>query len=130
MNVSLYSVHYINCIRFWPAIDSALREAACARKVEVNLLVSCWSHSPEAMFIFLQSLSVLNKTPLGCTIHVVCQRFPNCVLKYFLIQLFSRMSTTLFKFSLLHFSRKFLRFLIRLRNIRSLLLMSTMPSIW
>ncbi|KAM9471057.1 5'-3' exonuclease PLD3 isoform 1-T1 [Clarias gariepinus] len=57
-------------IRFWPAIDSALREAACARKVEVNLLVSCWSHSPGAMFIFLQSLSVLSKTPLRCNVHV------------------------------------------------------------
>ncbi|MCJ8734196.1 hypothetical protein PDJAM_G00232690 [Pangasius djambal] len=64
-------------IRFWPAIDSALREAACARKVEVNLLVSCWSHSPEAMFIFLQSLSVLSKTPLGCNIHVKVFQVPH-----------------------------------------------------
>ncbi|XP_026991263.2 5'-3' exonuclease PLD3 isoform X1 [Tachysurus fulvidraco] len=56
--------------RFWPVIDSALRDAACARKVEVKLLVSCWSHSPKSMFIFLQSLSVLSKTPLGCNIHV------------------------------------------------------------
>ncbi|XP_066505357.1 5'-3' exonuclease PLD3 isoform X2 [Hoplias malabaricus] len=57
-------------IRYWPAIDSALREAACARGVEVKLLVSCWSHSPGAMFVFLKSLSVLNKTPLRCNIHV------------------------------------------------------------
>ncbi|XP_060783981.1 5'-3' exonuclease PLD3 isoform X2 [Neoarius graeffei] len=57
-------------VRFWPAIDSALRDAACARKVDVNLLVSCWTHSPETMFIFLQSLSVLSKTPLGCNIHI------------------------------------------------------------
>lgn len=58
--------------RFWPAIDSALREAACVRGVEVKLLVSCWSHSPGAMFVFLQSLSVLNTAPLSCKIHTVC----------------------------------------------------------
>lgn len=58
-------------IRFWPVIDSALREAACTRGVEVKLLVSCWSHSPGAMFVFLQSLSVLNKPPLSCNIHAV-----------------------------------------------------------
>ncbi|XP_076878001.1 5'-3' exonuclease PLD3 isoform X2 [Brachyhypopomus gauderio] len=64
-------------IRFWPAIDSALREAACARGVEVNLLVSCWSHSPGAMFTFLQSLSVLSKKPLGCNIHVKVFEVPS-----------------------------------------------------
>lgn len=62
--------------RFWPVIDLALREAACTRGVEVKLLVSCWSHSPGAMFVFLQSLSVLNKPPLSCNIYAV--RF--CVL--------------------------------------------------
>ncbi|KAG9272514.1 hypothetical protein AMEX_G13514 [Astyanax mexicanus] len=61
---------FTNPPRFWPAIDSALREAACARGVEVKLLVSCWSHSPGAMFVFLQSLAVLGKTPLSCNIHV------------------------------------------------------------
>ncbi|KAG7329310.1 hypothetical protein KOW79_007484 [Hemibagrus wyckioides] len=64
-------------IRFWPAIDSALREAACARKVEVNLLVSCWSHSSETMFIFLQSLSVLSKSPLRCNVHVKVFEVPH-----------------------------------------------------
>uniref|UniRef100_A0A4W4G1U9 Phospholipase D family, member 7 n=2 Tax=Electrophorus electricus TaxID=8005 RepID=A0A4W4G1U9_ELEEL len=64
-------------IRFWPAIDSALREAACAQGVEVNLLVSCWSHSPGAMFIFLQSLSVLSKKPLRCNIHVKVFEVPS-----------------------------------------------------
>ncbi|TRY88702.1 hypothetical protein DNTS_006272 [Danionella cerebrum] len=57
-------------IRFWPAIDSALREAACTRGVEVKLLVSCWSHSSGAMFVFLQSLAVLNKPPLSCHIQI------------------------------------------------------------
>ncbi|XP_062856686.1 5'-3' exonuclease PLD3 isoform X2 [Trichomycterus rosablanca] len=64
-------------IRFWPAIDSALRDAACARGVKVNLLVSCWSHSPGAMFIFLQSLSVLSKSPLSCNIHVKVFEVPH-----------------------------------------------------
>ncbi|XP_072520124.1 5'-3' exonuclease PLD3 isoform X2 [Salminus brasiliensis] len=64
-------------LRFWPAIDSALREAACARGVEVKLLVSCWKHSPGAMFVFLQSLAVLGKTPLRCNIHVKVFEVPS-----------------------------------------------------
>ncbi|XP_059377312.1 5'-3' exonuclease PLD3-like isoform X2 [Carassius carassius] len=64
-------------IRFWPVIDSALREAACMRGVEVKLLVSCWSHSPGAMFVFLQSLSVLNNPPLSCNIHAKVFEVPS-----------------------------------------------------
>lgn len=56
--------------RFWPAIDSAIRAVACTKGVEVNLLVSCWPHSPPAMFVFLQSLAVLNTSPIGCKINV------------------------------------------------------------
>lgn len=58
-------------LRFWPAIDSALRAAACTRGVQVRLLVSCWKHSPGSMFTFLQSLLVLNRPPLKCDIDVV-----------------------------------------------------------
>ncbi|XP_035525444.1 5'-3' exonuclease PLD3 [Morone saxatilis] len=61
---------YTEPLRFWPAIDSALRAAACTRDVQVRLLVSCWKHSPGAMFTFLQSLLVLNKPPLKCDIDV------------------------------------------------------------
>uniref|UniRef100_A0A8C4EG89 Phospholipase D family, member 7 n=1 Tax=Dicentrarchus labrax TaxID=13489 RepID=A0A8C4EG89_DICLA len=61
---------YTEPLRFWPAIDSALRAAACTREVQVRLLVSCWKHSPGAMFTFLQSLLVLNKPPLKCDIDV------------------------------------------------------------
>ncbi|XP_044060260.1 5'-3' exonuclease PLD3 isoform X2 [Siniperca chuatsi] len=57
-------------LRFWPAIDSALRAAACTREVRVRLLVSCWKHSPAAMFTFLQSLLVLNRPALECDIDV------------------------------------------------------------
>ncbi|XP_070994952.1 5'-3' exonuclease PLD4 isoform X2 [Oncorhynchus clarkii lewisi] len=64
-------------LRFWPAIDSALRAAACTRGVEVNLLVSCWSHSPGSMFLFLQSLTVLNRPPLGCNINVALFEVPS-----------------------------------------------------
>ncbi|XP_036825583.1 5'-3' exonuclease PLD3 isoform X2 [Oncorhynchus mykiss] len=64
-------------LRFWPAIDSALRAAACTRGVEVNLLVSCWSHSPGSMFLFLQSLTVLNRPPLGCNINVKVFEVPS-----------------------------------------------------
>lgn len=52
-------------------LDSALRAAACARRVQVRLLVSCWSHSPGAMFPFLQSLLVLSRPPLSCDLQVV-----------------------------------------------------------
>ncbi len=58
-------------LRFWPAIDSALRAAACTREVQVRLLVSCWKHSPAPMFTFLQSLLVLNRPSLKCDIDVV-----------------------------------------------------------
>lgn len=56
--------------RFWPAIDSALRAAACSGAVQVRLLVSCWPHSRGSMFLFLQSLLVLNRPPLNCDIEV------------------------------------------------------------
>lgn len=61
---------YSKPLRFWPVIDSALRAAACTRRVEVRLLVSCWTHSPAAMFTFLQSLQVLSRPPLKCGVHV------------------------------------------------------------
>nr|XP_033489267.1 phospholipase D3 isoform X1 [Epinephelus lanceolatus] len=57
-------------IRFWPAIDSALRAAACTRDVQVRMLISCWEHSSASMFTFLQSLVVLNRPHLKCDIDV------------------------------------------------------------
>lgn len=57
-------------LRLWPALDSALRSAACTRGVQVRLMVSCWEHSRASMFIFLQSLVVLNRPPLSCDIEV------------------------------------------------------------
>lgn len=56
--------------RFWPPLDSALRDAACSRKLQVRLLVSCWPSSKAAMFVHLQSLLVLNRAPLNCDIQV------------------------------------------------------------
>ncbi|XP_060110022.1 5'-3' exonuclease PLD3-like [Heteronotia binoei] len=56
--------------RFWPIIDDALRAAACDRRVNVRLLISCWPHSHPAMFVFLESLSILSQKPLGCPIEV------------------------------------------------------------
>uniref|UniRef100_G3Q4F5 Phospholipase D family, member 7 n=1 Tax=Gasterosteus aculeatus aculeatus TaxID=481459 RepID=G3Q4F5_GASAC len=61
---------YTEPLRFWPAIDSVLRAAACTRDVQVRLLVSCWKHSPASMFPFLQSLLALNRPPLKCDIQV------------------------------------------------------------
>ncbi|XP_030075375.1 phospholipase D3 isoform X2 [Microcaecilia unicolor] len=59
-----------NPVRFWPAIDDRLRAAACDRGVVVRLLVSCWSHSDMSVFVFLESLSLLSREPLGCPIQV------------------------------------------------------------
>ncbi|XP_048885810.1 uncharacterized protein pld7 isoform X2 [Brienomyrus brachyistius] len=63
--------------RFWPAIDLALRDVACSRKVQVRLLVSCWSHSHGDMFVFLESLAVLHQHPLGCPIQVKVIEVPS-----------------------------------------------------
>lgn len=64
-------------LRFWPAIDSALRAAACTRQVKLRILVSCWDHSPTSMFPFLQSLLILSREPLACDIEVVREiQFP------------------------------------------------------
>uniref|UniRef100_A0A3P8ZEG2 PLD phosphodiesterase domain-containing protein n=1 Tax=Esox lucius TaxID=8010 RepID=A0A3P8ZEG2_ESOLU len=64
-------------LRFWPVIDTALKAAACTRGVEVNLLVSCWAHSPGSMFVFLQSMAVLNRPPLQCNINVKVFEVPS-----------------------------------------------------
>ncbi|KAM6924009.1 5'-3' exonuclease PLD3 [Xenentodon cancila] len=61
---------YTKPLRFWPAIDSNLRAAACARGVQVRLMVSCWKHSAASMFTFLQSLLLLSHPPLKCAIDV------------------------------------------------------------
>ncbi|XP_062381134.1 5'-3' exonuclease PLD3 isoform X2 [Sardina pilchardus] len=68
---------YTNPVRFWPPIDTAIREAACARGVEVNIMVSCWNHSPRSMFIFLESLSVLSQPPLQCKVKVKVFQVPS-----------------------------------------------------
>ncbi|XP_078097768.1 5'-3' exonuclease PLD3 [Mustelus asterias] len=47
--------------RYWPEIDRHLRKAAFERKVNVNLLISCWPHSNPSMFPFLRSLAALNR---------------------------------------------------------------------
>ncbi|XP_074075169.1 5'-3' exonuclease PLD3 [Macrotis lagotis] len=52
-------MEYSHPRRFWPAIDDALRRAACERGVQVRLLVSCWSHSEPALRPFLLSLAAL-----------------------------------------------------------------------
>ncbi|XP_026572146.1 phospholipase D3-like [Pseudonaja textilis] len=56
--------------RLWPVIDDALRSAACDKGVTVHLLISCWPHSRETMFVFLESLMVLRRKPLHCPIEV------------------------------------------------------------
>ncbi|KAG5450740.1 5'-3' exonuclease pld3 [Clonorchis sinensis] len=46
--------------KYWPAIDTALREAAIDRGVEVRLLISRWPYTVPTMFKYLSSLKALN----------------------------------------------------------------------
>ncbi|XP_027494143.1 phospholipase D4 [Corapipo altera] len=46
--------------RYWPTIDNALRRAAFNHRVQVRLLVSCWTSSDPAMLNYLRSLRALN----------------------------------------------------------------------
>ncbi|KAL7978172.1 hypothetical protein Chor_005159 [Crotalus horridus] len=73
---------YCKSKRFWPVIDDALRTAACDKGVSVRLLISCWQHSRQTMFVFLESLTVLRRKPLHCPIEVV--RTSNWSEDYFL----------------------------------------------
>ncbi|XP_058016562.1 5'-3' exonuclease PLD3-like isoform X2 [Ahaetulla prasina] len=61
---------YCKSRRLWPVIDDALRSAACDKGVAVRLLISCWQHSRQTMFVFLESLTVLRRKPLHCPIEV------------------------------------------------------------
>ncbi|XP_069749972.1 5'-3' exonuclease PLD3 isoform X2 [Narcine bancroftii] len=62
--------------RFWPVVENRLREAACIRKVTVRLLISCWPHTYPPMLVFLESLKVLSKEPLGCKVEVKIFQVP------------------------------------------------------
>ncbi|XP_059497564.1 5'-3' exonuclease PLD3 [Stegostoma tigrinum] len=72
----LPSCQYCEPPRFWPAIDDRLRKAACERRVSVRLLISCWQHTYQPMFIYLKSLSVLAEHPLHCDIEVRIFKVP------------------------------------------------------
>ncbi|XP_055521352.1 5'-3' exonuclease PLD3-like [Leucoraja erinacea] len=63
--------------RFWPAIENGLRAAACERGVRVRLLVSCWPHTYPPMLVFLESLNILAKEPLGCSVEVRIFQVPS-----------------------------------------------------
>uniref|UniRef100_UPI00398E97ED 5'-3' exonuclease PLD3-like n=1 Tax=Pristiophorus japonicus TaxID=55135 RepID=UPI00398E97ED len=67
---------YCDPVRFWPAIEDRLREAACVRKVSVRLLISCWAHSYRSMFVYLESLNVLSQEPLSCPVQVKLFQVP------------------------------------------------------
>ncbi|XP_015685306.1 phospholipase D3-like, partial [Protobothrops mucrosquamatus] len=49
--------------------DELIRDA-CDKGVSVRLLISCWQHSRQTMFVFLESLTVLRRKPLHCPIEV------------------------------------------------------------
>lgn len=49
------------CYRYWSVIDNAIREAAYDRGVQVQMLMSNWSHSKKEMFPMLRSLQDFGK---------------------------------------------------------------------
>ncbi|XP_009986687.1 PREDICTED: phospholipase D4 [Tauraco erythrolophus] len=56
--------------RYWPAIDNALRRAAFNYRVQIRLLVSCWTHSDPAMLYYLRSLRALNNPQAHISVDV------------------------------------------------------------
>ncbi|XP_016041605.2 5'-3' exonuclease PLD4 [Erinaceus europaeus] len=56
--------------RYWPVLDSALREAAVSRGVHVRLLVSCWLNTDPRMFPFLRSLQALSDPAASISVDV------------------------------------------------------------
>ncbi|XP_013038556.3 5'-3' exonuclease PLD4 isoform X1 [Anser cygnoides] len=51
---------FVHPKRYWPTIDNALRRVAFNYRVQIRLLVSCWTHSDPAMLHYLRSLSALD----------------------------------------------------------------------
>ncbi|KAF4519232.1 hypothetical protein B566_EDAN009793 [Ephemera danica] len=47
-------------IKFWPAIENALRAAAVDHKVRIRLLISHWNHTLPAQNFFLRSMAALS----------------------------------------------------------------------
>lgn len=64
------TTRFIHPTRYWPVLDSALREAAVTRGVQVRLLVSCWLNSDPRMFPFLRSLQALSDPLAGISLDV------------------------------------------------------------
>lgn len=56
--------------RYWPVLDSALREAAFSRRVAVRLLVSCSLHTDPSMFPFLRSLQAFSDPAANVSLDV------------------------------------------------------------
>lgn len=51
---------FVHPERYWPVIDNALRRVAFNYRVQIRLLVSCWTHTDPSMLHYLRSLSALN----------------------------------------------------------------------
>ncbi|NXT85088.1 PLD4 Phospholipase, partial [Zapornia atra] len=61
---------FVHPERYWPAIDNALRRAAFNCRVQIRLLVSCWTHSDPAMLYYLKSLRALNNPDAHISVDV------------------------------------------------------------
>lgn len=56
--------------RYWPVLDTALREAAFSRRVHVRLLVSCSLHTDPKMFPYLRSLQAFSDPAANVSLDV------------------------------------------------------------
>ncbi|XP_066540533.1 5'-3' exonuclease PLD3 [Hoplias malabaricus] len=58
----LPTMEFSSSKKYWSDIDLELRRVAYEKKVQVRLLISCWSSSSPLMFPFLRSLASLQDT--------------------------------------------------------------------
>lgn len=61
---------YTPKVKYWPAIDNAIRAAAIEHKIEVKLLISKWNHSRPSEDYFLRSLADLTRSYRKVSIEV------------------------------------------------------------
>ncbi|XP_049684422.1 5'-3' exonuclease PLD4 isoform X2 [Accipiter gentilis] len=70
---------FVHPERYWPAIDNALRRAAFNYRVQIRLLVSCWTHSDPAMLYYLRSLRALNNPQAHISVDVAIGTRLECI---------------------------------------------------
>ena len=55
-------MNFLFSIRYWPVIDNAIKEAAYDRGIQVQMLMSNWTHMKSEMIPMLKSLQDFGKS--------------------------------------------------------------------